>query len=82
MELSERQQRFIDYLKTLPTGNFLICSHGRAMRALLCNLTGRPLTSMDDFPHRNVGLYRLGYADPFWEIKDFNRTDHLTRNGV
>lgn len=77
VELSTRQRLFIDYLKTLDPGNFLICSHGRAIRALLCNLTGRPLTNMDDFPHRNVGLYRLSFVDPYWEIKDFNRTDHL-----
>ena len=40
----------------------LICSHGRAMRVLLCHLAGLSLRQMDDFEHRNLCLYKVGYT--------------------
>ena len=76
-EVVERQSRFVEHLAGLEAGNYLVCSHGRAMRALLCLLTGKPLTQMEDFPHRNVGLYRLQYCHAQWEIMDFNKVDYL-----
>lgn len=76
-EVVERQSRFVQHLASLEAGNYLVCSHGRAMRSLLCLLTGTPLTQMDDFPHRNVCVYRLAYHAHNWEVLDFNRTDHL-----
>jgi probable phosphoglycerate mutase len=37
----------------------LVCMHGRAMRILLCQLLGMPLTEMETFMHHNLCLYLL-----------------------
>ena len=57
--------------------NVLICMHGRAMRLLLCILTGRPLTEMDNFPHQNLVLYKVTFDGDKFEIVDFNNAKHL-----
>ncbi|WP_214070608.1 histidine phosphatase family protein [Mucilaginibacter sp. dw_454] len=55
----------------------LICMHGRAMRLLLCLLTGKPLTEMDSFPHQNLVLYKVTFDGEKYEIVSFNNADHL-----
>jgi broad specificity phosphatase PhoE len=55
----------------------LICMHGRALRLLLCWLTGKPLTEMESFPHQNLVLYKLTYDGNKFEIVDFNNAQHL-----
>lgn len=55
----------------------LICMHGRAMRLLLCLLTGRPLTEMDSFPHQNLVLYKVTFDGEKYAIESFNNADHL-----
>lgn len=55
----------------------LICMHGRAMRLLLCLLTGKPLTEMESFPHQNLVLYKVVYDGAKFEIVDFNNAEHL-----
>jgi len=51
--------------------------HGRAMRLLLCLLTGKPLTEMDSFPHQNLVLYKVTFDGEKYEITDFNNAGHL-----
>lgn len=55
----------------------LICMHGRAMRLLLCLLSGKPLTAMEDFPHQNLVLYKVTYDGVKFHIVDFNNAQHL-----
>ncbi len=55
----------------------LICMHGRAMRLLFCQLTGKPLSKMDDFPHQNTSLYIFNYEDGKYELETFNSLEHL-----
>jgi len=55
----------------------LVCMHGRAMRLLLCLLTGKPLTEMESFPHQNLVLYKVAYDGDNFEIIDFNDSEHL-----
>jgi probable phosphoglycerate mutase len=55
----------------------LICMHGRALRLLLCILTKKPLTEMDDFPHQNLVLYKVSYNGKKYKIIDFNNSEHL-----
>lgn len=57
--------------------NVLICMHGRAMRLLLCLLTGKPLTEMDTFPHQNLVLYKVTFDGEKFEITSFNNAEHL-----
>lgn len=55
----------------------LICMHGRAMRVLLCYLTGDSLTKMDRYDHRNLCLYKLIFNGSLFEIElsNFNLKD-------
>jgi broad specificity phosphatase PhoE len=55
----------------------LICMHGRALRLLLCILTNKPLTDMDNFPHQNLVLYKVAYDGSQYEIIEFNNAAHL-----
>ncbi len=57
--------------------NVLICMHGRAMRLLLCILTGKALTEMEEFPHQNLVLYKVIYDGEKFGIADFNNSEHL-----
>ncbi len=55
----------------------LICMHGRALRLLLCLLTGKPMCAMVNFPHKNTSLYTLRSFGNKFVIKNFNNLDHL-----
>ncbi|WP_166334192.1 histidine phosphatase family protein [Sphingobacterium chungjuense] len=55
----------------------LVCLHGRALRILLCHLTGIAISQMDDFPHTNTALYVVKYEDGKYSILDYYNTKHL-----
>jgi len=59
LDLSWRQKSFIESIRHDRAREILICTHGRAMRALLCQFLGMDLSRMDEFPHSNLSLYRL-----------------------
>lgn len=64
-------------MSRLEENNVLICMHGRAMRLLLCLLTEKPLTKMEEFPHQNLVLYKVTYDGSRFEIAEFNNAIHL-----
>lgn len=76
-EMGQRQQRFIDQLPSITGDNLLICSHGRAMRSLLCLLLDRPLSDMDQFPHANLTLYQLKQVQDKYQLVKAHDTAHL-----
>ncbi len=55
----------------------LICMHGRVLRLLLCILTGKPLSQMEEFPHTNTALYVIDYENGHFEVVDFYNVQHL-----
>ena len=61
-ELGERLSRFVEILKNTPEERILICSHGRAISALMCLLKEIPLTEMRLFKSHNTALY-IGHFD-------------------
>lgn len=77
LELQHRQQIFITDMEQLDHSRVLICSHGRAMRSLLCTLLGIELSKMNDFPHGNLSLYKLNKVNGLYSIDLFNSRDHL-----
>lgn len=78
-EVKTRQlEAFEHILENERSRNILVCMHGRAMRILLCVLLNKPLSEMEQFPHSNTTLYKLGYDGSGFSIIDFNNTDHLT----
>ncbi|MGN6397025.1 MAG: histidine phosphatase family protein [Mucilaginibacter sp.] len=77
-EVKARQQEALNIIMSRPEEEtVLICMHGRALRLILCLLTERPLTEMDNFPHQNLVLYKVYYNGEKFEIIDFNNAGHL-----
>ncbi|MBD1421532.1 histidine phosphatase family protein [Sphingobacterium chuzhouense] len=77
-QLVARQQEAISYmLQQKYEETLLVCMHGRAMRIMLCHLTGVPVCLMDDFPHTNTALYVLEYNGSYFEIVDHYNVKHL-----
>lgn len=76
-DVSERQLPVIEVIKELPEDLILICMHGRALRILMCNLLGLPLSEMDNFGHHNLGLYILEYNSTGFKVLKQNSIDHL-----
>lgn len=77
-EVKARQQEALKVIMSHPEEEtVLICMHGRALRLILCLLTERPLTEMDNFPHQNLVLYKVYYNGEKFEITDFNNAEHL-----
>ncbi|MEY3418073.1 MAG: hypothetical protein RL060_2185 [Bacteroidota bacterium] len=83
MDVANRQQEVIELLKTrTDEENVLICMHGRAIRIILCLLTGTPLKHMDRFEHENLGLYLLEYVEnEGFKLLKHNNVDHLLAVG-
>lgn len=77
-DVKKRQQEALKVIMSHPDEQtVLVCMHGRAMRLLLCLLTGQPLTQMDNFPHQNLVLYKVTFDGDEFEIVDFNNALHL-----
>ena len=76
-EMGHRLHRFASRLRQRSERRILICSHGRAIRGLICILLERPLRDMDEFGHENTGLYRLGFLDGAFYLQLQNDTRHL-----
>lgn len=79
-EMKIRQQIAIKEILEITEGdkNILICTHGRAMRMLLCLLTNKSYSFMDTFPHTNTALYKVDYDGIDFNIDLFYNIDHLT----
>lgn len=78
LDVAKRQEVALQHiLARKDEKNILICMHGRAMRILLCRLTGKELREMDMFPHQNLSLYKLSFDGKKFEILDFNDLAHL-----
>lgn len=77
-EVQARQREALEVIISHPEEEtVLICMHGRALRLLLCTLTGKPLTQADDFPHQNLVLYKVAFDGERYQIIDFNNAEHL-----
>ncbi|MVN77144.1 histidine phosphatase family protein [Hymenobacter sp. HMF4947] len=78
-EVAARQRPFIELLQSRPHDEIvLVCLHGRALRVLLCQLLGYPLSCMDGFEHHNLGLYKLHYTGSLYTIRNFLDVSHLS----
>ncbi len=76
-ELSQRVSRFVDHLKERPEKNILVCSHGRTMRCLMVTLKEEPLHKMEEYKHKNTGLYVAHFKNNRFEIGQANDVSHL-----
>ncbi|MEO0777533.1 MAG: histidine phosphatase family protein [Bacteroidota bacterium] len=58
-ELAQRLEQFVDHLRQRPEATILVCSHGRALRCLMCLLKGQHLREMESYAHSNTGLFKV-----------------------
>lgn len=63
--------------KDTTSQNILVCMHGRAIRILLCHITGIELKRMDEFVHTNLGLYLIEVENGQSRIVLKNDSAHL-----
>jgi len=77
LELQARLKQFITQIESADENKILICTHGRALRVLLCIFLELPLSKMDHFPHQNLCVYKLRYRNNKYELILSNDTTHL-----
>lgn len=78
LALVERQKKAMAYmLSKKDESTVLVCLHGRALRILLCHLTGTSICDMDTFPHTNTALYIVEWDGNRFVITDHYNTKHL-----
>ncbi len=79
-ELGNRLNAFVDHLRQREEQLILVCSHGRAMRGLMCVLEQVPLARMNDYGHSNTGLWIAEQHSVGFALKLRNDTSHLVIN--
>ena len=76
-QMHSRLHSFVEHIKTRPEQTLLVCSHGRAMRCLMCILKSQHLREMENYHHANTGLYKVIYQNGQFEFELTNDTSHL-----
>lgn len=78
-EVAERQREALNHiLSATEENNVLICTHGRAIRIMMCWMLNYPLSYMEYFGHSNTGLYLVNFTGKLFSIELFNDTTHLS----
>lgn len=77
-QLNQRMTAFVHDLKLRTEKKILVCSHGRAMRCLMCVLANQHLREMESYSISNVGLYKVDLAEGQFNIVSHNDTSHRT----
>jgi len=76
-ELADRLGRFLRKLKLRNEKKILVLTHGRSIRCLMCLVAGREIKHMDDYEHKNTGIYKVVQKGDKLEIVMSNNVDHL-----
>ena len=76
-QLGQRLDQFVGYLRQREEQLILVCSHGRAMRGLMCVLENVPLARMNHYSHSNTGLWVAEQLVSGFRLKLRNDTTHL-----
>ncbi len=77
LELFQRVKRFVDHLGTRKENTILVCSHGRAMCAMITAFRNEPLSEMNKYRHENTGLWVIRQEAGRFLIEKENSTEHL-----
>ena len=76
-DVRNRQLPVIEKIANSEEDLVLVCMHGRAMRILLSHFIDGNLNSMDNYEHKNLGLYVLELDDNGLKILQENVVSHL-----
>ena len=76
-ELRARLENFLEVLKKNDSKRILVCSHGRAIRCLMCLFRDEPMSHMEKYTHANTGLFLLRNERQAFTVLLENDTSHL-----
>ena len=76
-ELGRRLEKFITWLRARPEELILVCSHGRALCALVTLMQDEPLAEMNKHQHSNTGLWRARQFPGHFRFDLENDRSHL-----
>jgi len=76
-ELAGRLNRFLEMVKLRNEKKILVLTHGRSIRCLMCLVEEREIKHMDDYEHKNTGVYKVVQKEGKLEIVMSNNVDHL-----
>ncbi|NUO00096.1 MAG: histidine phosphatase family protein [Saprospiraceae bacterium] len=76
-ELAERIRRFVKHLHSRPEKHLLVCTHGRALRGLICELKGESFTEMERYTSYNTALWKAHLHGESWVFEFENDISHL-----
>lgn len=79
-QMAERLAQFVELLLKRPEDKILVCSHGRAMRGLICLLKQQPLKMMNNYRHSNTGLYQMTHGQGRVNFLLENDLSHLNQD--
>lgn len=79
-ELRDRLAQFLQLIKNQPEQYILVCTHGRALRCLMCLLKGQEMAAMEDYVHSNTGVFYTEFDGNDFEVLIENDTKHLSKS--
>lgn len=77
LDLQERISSFVQWMGTIEFERLLICSHGRAIRGLLCVMQNEPMREMEKYDHHNTGVFKAKRNGDQYHFEVLNNIDHL-----
>ena len=78
-ELADRLQRFLETLAQKEEEKILVCSHGRAMCALICLMKGESLSEMHKVKSKNTALYIAHFDGKQYTFELESDVSHLAK---
>ena len=76
-ELIQRLSKFWDNIILGEEQLVLVCSHGRALRALLTVIFQEDASEMEKYQHHNTGLFKIDIVENTPHLIKQNNLDHL-----
>ncbi len=81
-EMAQRLSGFVEQLKMRREKHILVCSHGRALRCLMCVIKGQHLREMESYTHSNTGLFKIRQLGEELIVDLENDTRHLDASAL
>ena len=77
--LATRLTAFINHIRQIEAQTILVCTHGRALRCLMCLLKGEHLREMEKYKHSNTGLFLVKYDGQRFMVELENDVRHFSQ---
>ena len=81
-QLFKRMSKFRKEVIKIKKKRVLICSHGRAIRAMLAVFKGEEASTMEKYTHANTGVFIGKLVGEEFSFSTYNLTDHIPADGI